>query len=74
MNNFLSRILELIFPILFWVVRKMPQGMLGFSASFLAFILMPFAGDEFRKIYVNTNRLYGRYPFGKRSSVFAQGG
>ncbi len=72
MNNFFLRILELIFPILFWVVRKMPQGMLGFSASFFTFILMPFAGEEFRKIYVNTNRLYGRYPFGKRSSVFAR--
>lgn len=46
--------------------------MFGFSASFLAFVLRPFAGDELRKIYVNTNRLYGPYPFGKRSSVFAR--
>ena len=46
--------------------------MFGFSASFLAFVLRPFAGDEFSKIYINTNQLYGRYPFGKRSSVFAK--
>lgn len=72
MKKFVSRILEFVIYVVFWVIRNIPRSMFGFFASFLVSIFRPFAREEFRKIYCNTNKLYGKYPFGRRSSLFAK--